>query len=317
MVQALTNPKTSKLEEFVKSDYYTNLKEERFKDIPRAERRRELKKLDRMEHAIKSLNGTQLELIRIIANEQTKEFTDDFAGMTDRCITAFIINNFEDMTWKQVIDKYQEFSDMVFSETEKVSELKKEFGGNWIMAVNKMEEVVLDRARELIKKGENQKSAVEILALEFNKLSKSMLTNAFKKCKEEYKAYQKELDRATNLTDTDKAVEYIFKEDGQDESKTKKDKLFNGQAVDTNKVVANNASTENKEEKSMNKLKVKSMVVEGENGVYKVCENGVELQGEDLISFSSMDELEKYRKEELEKFENRVSEFREVFKMIG
>ena len=125
MVQALTNPKTSKLEQFVKSDYYTNLKEERFKDLPRAEKRRELKKLDRMEHAIKSLNGTQLELIRIIANEQTKEFTDDFAGMTDRCITAFIINNFEDMTWKQVIDKYQEFSDMVLVETEKVSDLKK------------------------------------------------------------------------------------------------------------------------------------------------------------------------------------------------
>lgn len=303
MVQALTNPKTSKLEQFVKSDYYTNLKEERFKDLPRAERRRELKKLDRMEHAIKILNGTQLELIRIIANEQTKEFTDDFAGMTDRCITAFIINNFEDMTWKQVIDKYQEFSDMVLAETEKVSDLKKEFGGDWVMSVNKMEKAVLDRAMELIKNGENQKNAVEILSIEFHRLSKSMITNVFKKCKEEYKAQQNELDRAAKLTDTDKAIEYIFKEDGQ--------------AIKTNKEVANNATTENKEEKFMNKLKVKSMVVEGENGVYKVCENWVELQGDELISFSNVNELEKYRKEELEKFENRVSEFREVFKMIG
>ena len=49
------------------------------------------------------------------------------------------------------------------------------------------------------------------------------------------------------------------------------------------------------------------MIVEGENGTYKVCENGIELSNEGLLmSFESIDQLDNFTKE-----------FKEVFSMRG
>ncbi len=55
-----------------------------------------------------------------------------------------------------------------------------------------------------------------------------------------------------------------------------------------------------------NKLKVLSMTVEGENGQYKVCEKGVELQNKGLTMFFE-------NKEQLESF---TSEYKQVFEMV-
>lgn len=62
-----------------------------------------------------------------------------------------------------------------------------------------------------------------------------------------------------------------------------------------------------KEDKPMkNKLKILSMTVEGENGKYKVCEKGVELQNKGLTMFF----------ENMEQLESFTEEYKQVFKMV-
>ena len=70
-----------------------------------------------------------------------------------------------------------------------------------------------------------------------------------------------------------------------------------------------------KEEKTKT-LKVLSMKVQGDNGTYTVCENGVELQNKnDLIHFENLEELEAYKQKEIERFERWTLEFKQVFAM--
>jgi hypothetical protein len=66
--------------------------------------------------------------------------------------------------------------------------------------------------------------------------------------------------------------------------------------------------TKTKDEAKLNKtgLKVKSMVVEGENGIYKVCDAGIELTNEGMmLSFENEAALDKF-----------VGEFKQVFAMM-
>lgn len=61
---------------------------------------------------------------------------------------------------------------------------------------------------------------------------------------------------------------------------------------------------DNKETK---KLKIKSMVLQGDNGTYRVCENGVELtEMGSIISFENESQVDEW-----------VNEVKEVFGMIG
>lgn len=67
-----------------------------------------------------------------------------------------------------------------------------------------------------------------------------------------------------------------------------------------------NKTIKEKERKAMEKLKVLSMTLQGENGTYKVCEKGVELKSEGLVMFF----------ENLEQLECFTKEYRKVFGMI-
>lgn len=269
----------------------------------RQQRRKIQREIDQSKKTLDNLSPNQMKVMDHITNAKVEEKISEIQYIMDRCISALLIELFPEKDWDDIEEIETRLTEFIFEDTVKWKKLIE--GKDFDMSKKYIKEIELKveiKAKDLIAKEVKQKEAIEILLTQFPELSKAMVTNAYKKVKAEV---NKEKDAVIKNCDdqTKEALKYIFKEDGQ--------------AVEANKVAANNVTTENKEEKCMSKLKVKSMVVEGENGVYKVCENGVELQGEDLISFSSMDELEKYRKEELEKFENRVSEFREVFKMIG
>lgn len=69
------------------------------------------------------------------------------------------------------------------------------------------------------------------------------------------------------------------------------------------KEIKEEVAMENKEVKG---LKIKSMVVEGSNGTYKVCEEGVELTKDDLaMHFQNIEQLDEF-----------MAEFKEVFNMV-
>ena len=67
-----------------------------------------------------------------------------------------------------------------------------------------------------------------------------------------------------------------------------------------------------KGEKTMSKLKIKKVELEGEFGSY-IREGNKVIAGE--ITFNSLEELEEYQRKEIELFNRRMEEIREVYKV--
>lgn len=110
---------------------------------------------------------------------------DNMIEALDRCLSAGLIQN-TDFSFKYIEHILNDMADLMLEDTRKVAKLKKECKGEeWVMTINKFESEVRERTIQLIKEGAKQKEAIEKLAFEFPKLSKSMVTNAFKKVKEE------------------------------------------------------------------------------------------------------------------------------------
>lgn len=188
--------------------------------------------------------------------------------------------------------------------------------------MEKYEEEVRAKAQELASKSITQKEAIEELAMAFPKLSKAMLTNGYKKVKAELKKQETKEDK-----ELEEVMDYIFSEESQavaenattegeptvakdapiEEKPVIKENLKTDHIAGTSKTTENNSEDIKEEEaKVENKLKVLSMVVEGENGKYKVCEKGVELQSEGITMFF----------EDIEQLETFTEEYKQVFKMV-
>lgn len=275
---------------------------------------------DRSRKTLENFSSNQLQVIEHITNakaeERIKKRIDELQYIMDRCISAFLIELFPEKTWEDIEELETILTGLIEEDIVKWKRLIE--GKDFNMAKNIIKEIELQvesKAKDLIEKEVKQKEAIEVLLTQFPTLSKSMLTNAYKRVKSELnknKEAEKKFDK-----ETEEAAEYIFEE--EIESKTieevKVDEPSVVQVVEEPKDIKKESKSKGVDKVS--KLKIKSMVLEGENGLYKVCENGVELQGQELISFSNIEELEKYRDEELKKFENRIAEFREVFEMRG
>lgn len=162
-------------------------------------------------------------------------------------------------------------TDFMKEEDEKSYKLNEELkrSGNIQMAKNKIEKGVLDLINSMLDGGKKKNEIIEEILFKFPNMSKAMIINAYQEAKE-----QRKTERAAEVKEIEKA-EKVIKED--------------------------------KEDKPMgNKLKVLSMTVEGENGKYKVCEKGVELQNKGLTMFF----------ENIEQLENFTEEYKQVFEMV-
>jgi lipopolysaccharide export system protein LptA len=220
------------------------------------------------------------------------------------------------------IDKLKEYySELVIEDLEKFNKIVKDLKGDNVMvnkAMQKYEADVTAKINELLEKKVNQKQAIEILVTNFPTLSKSMLTNSYKRLKSEW-----DKNNATEEIDPDveEAMEKISEilDMGKDKESKKvlreADKIAkvaeNDEVVVAYTIAEKSKETivENKEEVKVKEtaLKVKSMVVEGENGTYKVCDAGIELTNEGMmLSFENEAALEKF-----------VGEFKQVFAMMG
>lgn len=302
----------------------------------RAERRRQEKESRKnklndkeLQNWIRTLTKDKVELINKYSEMTCKNKFDDMVQALDRCFSAAMIEN-TSFSLEEINNIFKRAFELVAEDTEKVKNLNNENGGNWIMAVNKSESKVKEAAKKYFEQGLTKKEAIKCLEMDFPKLSKSMITNAYQRVVEEMKEEKSKRD-----PDINKAVEYIFQgENSATKNKEvtakqleKWDEQYNSGgklAAEVKEIeraeedkeeakemqakgeVANNATTESKL-KVLEEKVIKTIKVEGENGVYegKTGEGLVLTKDNATVRFNTAEELEEWTKE-----------FKEVFGML-
>ena len=173
---------------------------------------------------LKSLPPAKQVLIDSLVKMEAKKENNNLIQAIDRCFSAAIIQEFENLEWTDVERIIDISADLMLNDAEKMKKLKDIFGGNYDMATKKINELgpeVEKRIRELIAEGYNQKVSIKMLQEEFRDLSTAMLTNAFKKTKALVKDEQKAKDVANKIKDImgepekeiENALEYIFEDE--------------------------------------------------------------------------------------------------------
>lgn len=215
----------------------------------------------------------------------------------DRNMTASMILNTE-YSLDEINNIFKYSWELIDEDNKKVAELKKEGNGDWMKAADKYVELVQERAIELINNKVNQKKSVETLVSEFPKLSKSMITNAYKKAKELIDESKKLKEEKEEDPEAIRLYNAIYGEDDYNSNEinevveeVKNEKVEVEEVENMNKEI-NDKQPEAKEE---SKIKVVKMELVGEFGVYEV--EGTKLTVDD-VKFNSKEHLEEvYRKQ--------------------
>ena len=198
----------------------------------RKKAREEKKENDKKVEALRWFNTlppAKAELVKnyttIIAEKHSRHFTDAL----ERSYSAAIINCFDYLDWHHVKKVIDVFNELVEDDVKKMKELSESYGGNLDMAVkrvNAQEGQVRDRIIELVNEGKKQKEIISILAAEFPTISKSMITNAYKKTKTmmvDTEIMKAGIEKAIKIKEvvqklgepdfeTEEVIEYLFEE---------------------------------------------------------------------------------------------------------
>lgn len=256
----------------------------------RQQRRKRERDVEKDMKVLRKLPEKDLLKVNEIINKVAKTKADEALNLIDRSFSAVLVN--EGWTFKEVKRIQDLMSEFMIEDQEKIKLLEKE---NIDMA--KLQEEVREFMEGLIKSGNGRKEVVEETMFKFPKLSKTATNNAFGKIQEELEIE----DAATYILEDNKELKKVVEKELE-----KEDHIAEvGKMVEESK-------EEVKEEKGMSKLKIKKVELEGEFGSY-IREGNKVIAGE--ITFNSLEELEEYQRKEIELFNRRMEEIREVYKV--
>lgn len=179
---------------------------------------------------VATLNKEKQKLIELyahmLADGIIAKTKDDFIEDVSLYFWATMFDVCEDVTMEDAAKIREKFPEIKREDEEKGKKLIELYGGNVEMVNKKVSEMALvveARCKELVIEGTKQKEAIEILLVEFNKLSRAMLVNAYKKVKsdvaknkvnEAIKEGKKNNDIVKKIrngeVEVEDAVEYIF-----------------------------------------------------------------------------------------------------------
>ncbi|MBS5305764.1 hypothetical protein [Clostridium sp.] len=260
---------------------------------------------------INSLSGERVNFIREYSAWQSKKDLKNAVDSFDRALSASVISVL-DVEWEIVEMIQEELIKFVDDDIKKMNENKSLYGGleMAIKKINETEKELVVNINGLIDKGFKQKEMIEKLVMDFPMLSKAMITNAVKKV------------RAERVKNTEDAATYILQDNKNIKKAIEKEdakKIAQEVARQIEKELEKEhiaeygqMAEENKEEKAISKLKIKKVELEGEFGSY-IREGNKVIAGE--ITFNSLEELEEYQRKEIELFNKRMEEIREVYKI--
>lgn len=277
-------------------DNIVDMLKEQNKGLPRAERRRKDKIIDKMSNTIKKFTPAQIEVVDAISRQRVKEELAFYNDMMDSGLSAYLILNNPEKSIEEIQKMEDEISELVNENSEKVLKLER-MGAD----LKKFEAEVKAKCERLINSGITQQSeALKELATAFPMLSKAQLTNGFKKTKAELKEQEetkKEIEEEENPEVKD-ALKYVFE---REENKTiPKNDIEKPQSGNKDKKNVNTPAEEKKplesELKQKSKLEDMGRLIKGEYGMYLKTDEGVRMFDDERV-FSSVDEIEKSKDE--------------------
>lgn len=269
--------------------------------LPRAQRRAKERELKENIKLMKSFNPAQLRLIDAVTSERSKleceQQISRYITIMDTCITAYMYLKNEDITEDEALTELKIIDDLVTEYRDVLNDIYKENRGNDEMAAKQIEKItkeVRGKCEELVKNGMNQSKALVILETQFPTLSKAMLVNAYKKVKKEMKEDVTQEEMTEEEKQIIAAAEHIFPE-----------------IKEESKVEVKPENKKEEEPKVESKLKVvsKEIIVQGEFDKYKIDQVGVTVGD---LQFTSIADVEEYKADELEAFEKRIAEIKQV-----
>ncbi|MHC1683446.1 MAG: hypothetical protein AB6733_10900 [Clostridiaceae bacterium] len=271
--------------------------------MTRQARRKHQRDFSDMEKAIKSLSPHQMKLVKALGETLAMNISQEYCEkatrvMEEATMAALVMVGSSNEQIKFFMDKIYS---IVFEEAE-ISNKFNEKWGNAQMATKKLEEMMIlaeTIAKDLIVKGEKQNVIIEILCSKMPLLSKSKAAKVISNVKDEMKSEKNDIEELEKEVAVEEIAKVILNEDKKTISEVKAIK----KSEDPVKV-----KKEVKEEKSVFKksnLKIKSVVVEGSNGVYTKEGESVTLKRKELsLQFNSKEEVMDF-----------VAEIYEVFAM--
>lgn len=290
--------------------------------ISRREKRNLEREVKKKQEVVDKMTPLQLEIMNDITITRATEMVEDLRYKLDACITAAVLLE-TDLKLLDIHKIFKLSADLIEELEIKLEKLEK-LGGNEEMASKKqleIQEKVREKATELIQKGASKKEAIEILMSQFPTLAKSMLVNAYAKVKETIEPVEFENEEEKE------AVEEILeiiegKEEVKEDVKVVKEEMV--VRADVHKVDlplpvipmpdVNSPKEEVVEFPSKLKIVKSHIELDGEFGHYSVVDGEVSV-GE--LIFKNLDELAAYRAAEIEIFEKKMKELREVFEVAG
>ena len=316
---------------------FINYTSDRLKTLPRAQRRAKEREVKESMATMKSFSPKQMKLMVQAVNHAcgraVQEELDRYNDIMDGCITAYLYMKNENITIEDARKEQDIIAELITDDVLKYKKRLEESGGNEEMANKKLEKMVpevREYSNALIDKGMNQGQAVKELMAKFPTLSRSMLTNAFKKVKEERRV---EDEAKTLKVDTEviEAAKYIFpeikpeeeqetpaEEDGEEykdmlEHSKEVAEIVEPQTEVSTSVEVKEESQEEIENDSDLKIIYRQMTVVGKHNKYIVYTDHVKVGGK---SFNNIDEVENYHKEQIELFNAEMAELKKVVSMI-
>lgn len=280
----------------------------------RANQREAEKNMKKHKKTLAKLTPDELALIDLLATQKMNNELTAALVSYERVINASLIEH--GFSYKEITSIIGLAVSLTSEENKKAKKLNEELmrSGDVEMSRKKIEESVIGEINKLMDEGKKKKEVIESVLYKFPNMSKAMIINAYQEVKE---------DRENNIDpDIKDAMEYIFEENEEketDREEVKQDNKIEKRLEEnakkiieaakemqcsTKEQVGEEVKMDNKETK---KLKIKSMVLQGDNGTYRACENGVELtEMGSIVSFANEAQVDEW-----------VNEVKSVFKMIG
>ena len=247
----------------------------------RQQRRKIERDIDKELSVLKRLPEKELSKVSEIIDKVAKIKVDKLIESVDRNLTSLLVE--VGYSIKEIKKIQERLAFLIEEDTLKIRELEKES-----IDMSKLQKEVKVFIEGLIKEGKNKSVVIEETLFKFPKLSKTMINTAYGNIQDELEIQS--------------AAEYIL-----EDSKKVKDVITKEEAKKIAKEVAENLE---KEINPVSRLKIKKIELEGEFGKY-VKEGDKVIAGD--IEFNSIDDLEEYRKKELELFNARINEIKAVY----
>lgn len=300
---------------------FINHIESSLEHLPRAQRRAKQRELKEKVETIKTFTPKQtrmmVECVNVACEQAVAEELDKYTKIMDSAISTYLFIKNPDMTIDEARAEQEIITEIATEDLIKRRERIEKERGDENMAnkkVNKLEPEVRAYSNHLIEKGYSQNDAIKELLIKFPTLSKSMLTNAFKRVKEE-----KRLELEAKALEVEKevveATEYIFSAEEKEKEKDIEE-IENIEEAEEIKEEDTLSESENPIEiKNSNGLKItyRQISLEGKYNKYVIYKDYIKAGGE---TFKNAEEVQKYYDEKIKLFNSEIEELKEVVRML-